>query len=144
MNYITFSVLKNASDKQLADIFELFVQADFTEPATNFDWLSEAVKGSLTAVIAEDDTTGKVIGFARALGDGASDCYIQDAVVSGKYRNRGIGKKLVQFLLEELARKNIDWIGLIATPGKADFYRKLGFETMTDFTPMILKNPPAK
>ena len=51
-----------------------------------------------------------------------------------------MGKLLMEFLLDELAARNIDWVGLIATPGKVDFYRKLGFEVLNEYTPMVLKN----
>ena len=50
-----------------------------------------------------------------------------------------IGKALVKELLALLKEKNIDWVGLVATPGKAEFYRKLGFEVMTGYTPMHLQ-----
>ena len=144
MTNITLTILKQPTAEQIADIFKLFVQADFAEQAADFAWLAEALNGSLLAVAAQDDSSGRIIGFARALGDGASDCYIQDVVVASEYRRQGIGRKLMEFMLKELAAKNIDWVGLIATPGKSEFYRQLGFEAMTDFTPMLLKNTTTK
>ena len=62
----------------------------------------------------------------------------QDVTVDKRFRKNGIGKALVSELLRLLNEKNIDWVGLIATPGKAEFYRKLGFEIMQDYTPMRL------
>ena len=88
--------------------------------------------------MAAFDESNRLIGFARALGDQVSDCYIQDVAVSKEFRGNGIGKALVKHILQSLKEKNIDWVGLIATPGKAEFYRKLGFEIMPEYTPMRL------
>ena len=46
---------------------------------------------------------------------------------------------MVKFLIAELRARSIDWIGLIATPGKENFYRQMGFEVMSGFTPMRLQ-----
>ena len=118
-------------------LLELFAEADFADTADGTQWLAAAVENSLAAVAAFDEND-RLIGFARALGDNVSDCYIQDVAVRKEFRGQGIGKALVKALLDILKEKNIDWIGLIATPGKADFYRKLGFEVMEKHTPMRL------
>ena len=123
--------------RQQQELLELFVQADFADLADGTEWLNDAVAGSLAAAGAFSES-GKLIGFARALGDGVSDCYIQDVAVHKDYRKQGIGRALVEFLLKHLQECNIEWIGLIATPGNADFYRRLGFEEMPGHTPMRL------
>lgn len=137
MEKIRLFMLKNPSVIQQQELLELFVQAGFSDPADGYSFIADAVNGSLLAVAAFDENTGKLVGFARALGDGVSDCYIQDVTVHREFRRRGIGKKLVEFLLKELEARNIDWVGLIATPGNADFYRSLGFEVLAGYTPMI-------
>ena len=136
---IEYSVksLKTLSEKQQLQLLELFAEVEFAEYTADTQWLSDAVANSVAAVGAFD-TGGNLIGFARALGDQVSDCYIQDVAVRKDCRQSGISKALVTELLQILHEKNIDWVGLIATPGKAEFYRKLGFEIMTDHTPMRL------
>lgn len=138
MNY-TVSELKSITSEEAKQLLELFAEADFAELSDGTEWLIQAVESSLLAVGAFDET-GRLIGFARALGDGVSDCYIQDVAVKASCRGQGIGKALVRKVIDELKARNIDWIGLIATPGKADFYRQLGFEELANFTPMQLKN----
>lgn len=138
MTDITVRLLKDPADDELRQILGLMAQADFADLDDGFQWLRDAVKGAVAAIIAVDQSN-KIVGFARALGDGVSDCYIQDVVVDAACRNMGIGRKLVEFLKDELLKRNIDWIGLIATPGNAEFYRKLGFEELEQYTPMCLK-----
>lgn len=133
----TVKSIKTLSAEQQLQLLELFAEAEFADITEDTQWLADAVANSVAAVGAFD-CCGKLIGFARALGDGVSDCYIQDVAVRKDCRRNGIGKALVEQLLAQLKEKNIDWIGLIATPGKADFYRHLGFEVMSEHTPMRL------
>lgn len=137
MQYIV-KTLESLDCKQQQQLLELFLEADFADAADGADWLDNAVRGSLSAAGAFD-SFDNLIGFARVLGDGVSDCYIQDVTVKTDCRGQGIGKALVKYLLCQLQKNGIDWVGLIATPGKADFYRELGFEAMEGFTPMRLK-----
>ena len=134
----TVKIITELDNRTAAELLELFAGAEFAELSDGSEWLNAAVKGSMLAAgaFAPD---GSLIGFARVLGDGSSDCYIQDVTVRSDCRKQGIGQNLVKFLIAELRARNIDWIGLIATPGKADFYRKMGFEVMENHTPMRLK-----
>ena len=136
---IAYSVksIKELSEKHRHQQLELFTEADFAEYTPDTQWLADAAANS-TAAVGAFDNNDNLIGFARALGDQVSDCYIQDVTVDKRFRKNGIGKALVSELLRLLNEKNIDWVGLIATPGKAEFYRKLGFEIMQDYTPMRL------
>lgn len=136
MNY-SIKEVKTLEKQHQHQLLELFAEADFAEFSEDTQWLADAVNNSVTAVAAFDESN-RLIGFARALGDQVSDCYIQDVAVSKEFRGNGIGKALVKHILQSLKEKNIDWVGLIATPGKAEFYRKLGFEIMPEYTPMRL------
>ena len=129
--------LKELSAKHRHQLLELFAEVEFAEYSEDTQWIADAVANSVAAVGAFD-TNDDLVGFARALGDKVSDCYIQDVAVHKSFRKLGIGKALVIELLSQLKARNIDWIGLIATPGNAEFYRKLGFAIMPDHTPMVL------
>lgn len=130
--------LKTLTPRRQQQLLELFTAADFTDSNDTADWLNAAISGSVLAVGALDEN-GDLVGFARALGDGVSDCYIQDVTVKSSCRKQGIGSMLVEYLLKELEKRHIDWIGLIATPGNGDFYRNMGFEVMDGHIPMVLK-----
>ncbi len=91
------------------------------------------------SVAAVFDSDGRVLGMGRVLSDGCSDAYIQDVVVLSEYRKQGIGRAIIAFLIEELKKHGIDWIGLIGEPGTETFYSRLGFKTMKNYIPMKLK-----
>lgn len=81
----------------------------------------------------------KLIGMGRALSDLCSDAYIQDIAVLSAYQKLGIGTLIVSFLIQELKKKGVDWIGLIGEPGTLPFYEKLGFRPMKDHIPFKLE-----
>lgn len=95
-------------------------------------FLDRIVGSSACFMAAIDKET--VIGMGRALSDNVSDGYIQDVTVLKSYRGKGLGKKIIQALVEWLGQKGVDWIGLVAEPGTVDFYRELGFQPLKGHT----------
>lgn len=99
------------------------------------EWVEKLIEGSriMLGAFGED---GTLAGMARVLSDGVSDAFIQDVVVDPQFRGRGIGAELVTRLVAMLTERGADWIGLVATPGNAEFYERLGFRVLEGFTPM--------
>ncbi len=137
-NRVTVRSVKALDGRALAQLAELYRTAGFVEPDDDpAAWLPEILHGSLLAAAAFAD--GELIGFGRALGDGRSDAFLQDVAVVPAWRKRGVGRKVVAHLIAELRARGVDWIGLIAAPGKAEFYRRLGFAELPGHIPMRLQ-----
>ena len=85
--------------------------------------LKMAAMNSHTVCSAYAD--GRIIGFGRALSDGEYQSAIYDVVVLPEFQNRGVGRSIMEALLEQLP-KNAPVL-IYAAPGKQDFYRKFGF-----------------
>ena len=66
----------------------------------------------------------RIIGFARALCDDASNGYIGTVAVAADFRRRGIGRELVERLIGD--NTNITWV-LRAGRGSEKFWQKMGF-----------------
>ncbi len=99
--------------------------------------INDLIRGSFLFAVAIDISTGKAVGMGRVISDGIADGYIQDLVVQSDRRGQGAGRMIVSRLLEECKKRRITWIGLIAMPGKEDFYRSLGFSPMQGRVPML-------
>lgn len=69
----------------------------------------------------------KLIGFGRALSDGAYQAAVYDCAVSPEYQGKGIGKAIITNILSEVENCNVI---LYARPGKEGFYKKYGFRKM--------------
>ncbi|MCC0177472.1 GNAT family N-acetyltransferase, partial [Waterburya agarophytonicola K14] len=68
-----------------------------------------------------------LIGFARAVSDGVFHATLLDILVAPRFQQRGLGKKIVLALIEQLQQSQINDITLFASPHIVDFYHKLGF-----------------
>jgi ribosomal protein S18 acetylase RimI-like enzyme len=75
-------------------------------------------------VVALND--GKVVGFARALCDGVSNGYISMVAVAENFRRRGIGRRLVEHLMQRDDPDEITWV-LRAGHASQEFWKQLGF-----------------
>lgn len=132
-----FSVrLARAGELPEAELLTLYRTAGWLGEEEDSSFLSVVAEKSALLAAAFEDEGGRLIGMARALSDGVSDAYLQDVAVLPEYRRRGVGGALVRLLVRELRKSGVDWIGLIGEPGSIDFYRELGFETLSGFVPM--------
>ena len=84
-----------------------------------------AFENSHTVVFVFDSE--KMIGFGRALSDGAYQAAIYDVAVLPGYQGRGIGKIIVEKIVQNCLDCNLI---LYAAPGKEKFYEKLSFRRM--------------
>ena len=118
------------------EIVKLYKAGGWWKESWSSSNISYIIKGSFVFAIAVD-SKGRTIGMGRVLSDGVSDGYIQDLVVLQEYRDLGIGKQIVNKLLNHCLSKGIRWIGLIAEPGNEKFFYTLGFKTMKNHSPML-------
>lgn len=70
----------------------------------------------------------RLIAVGRALADGGDCSYICDIAVLPSYQGTGLGKQVVNHLIEK--SRGHKKIILYAVPGKEPFYRKFGFLRM--------------
>jgi ribosomal protein S18 acetylase RimI-like enzyme len=82
------------------------------------------LQGSEVALVALDESTDQVVGFATAVGDGVMTAFIPLLEVLPAYRGQGIGTELVRGVLARLSdRYSID---LVCDPDLVPFYERLG------------------
>jgi predicted N-acetyltransferase YhbS len=67
----------------------------------------------------------KIIGFGRAISDGQYQSAIYDVVVLPAFQNQGVGKLIMEALLQKLPKSGP--VLIFVAPGKQDFYSKFGF-----------------
>jgi len=73
----------------------------------------------------------ETIGCGRVVGDGGIYFYIQDIIVLPEYQGRGIGKRIMDAVMEYLREHAVpgSFIGLMAATGVSGFYERYGFVT---------------
>ncbi|MGX7014532.1 GNAT family N-acetyltransferase [Vagococcus silagei] len=97
------------------------------EEAINFEAAAISIEHSLFSVLIMNDE--KLIGMGRIIGDGAVYFYIQDVVVHPDYQGQGIGKLIMNDLLNYLEQNAPQkaFVGLFASEGNEKFYQAFDF-----------------
>ena len=85
----------------------------------------KAFEASHTVVFAY--ANGRPVGFGRAISDGAYQAAVYEMAIVPEFQKQGIGALIMKAILDRLPGCNVI---LYASPGKEDFYRKLGFRKM--------------
>lgn len=110
------------------EILALYESVGWTNYTHDLNMLKNAYQHSLCIISAYVEK--KLVGVIRAIGDGYSMIYIQDLVVHPDYQKRGIGKALINTLLEKY--KNVYQIILLSDEDNTGFYEKTGFKKASD------------
>lgn len=119
----TFRDNKDFNQDEIKELFRS-VGWDLSIPA---EVLYQAMMNSTNIITAWEDD--KLIGLIRSMDDGCWSANIDCLIVHSDYQRRGIGKSLLNALLEKT--KNITYISV--SPNEAvnvEFYKKLGFEAI--------------
>ena len=70
----------------------------------------------------------RLVGFGRASSDGIHRAVLWDIVVAGDLQGRGLGRQVVEALLDSPRLRNVERVYLMTTKS-AGFYRQLGFSS---------------
>jgi ribosomal protein S18 acetylase RimI-like enzyme len=101
--------------------------------------LTEALPRSILGICVEKDDD--LIAFARVVGDGGINLYIQDVVVHPDFQSIGIGSRMMSELFLRL--DGIVPVGasvsLIAANEVTGFYERFGFRTRAENRHMLIK-----
>ena len=73
---------------------------------------------------------GKLVGFARVIGDYATTYYLCDVIIDPAYQHRGLGTALVSYIVSLPDYAGLR--GVLITRDAHSLYRKFGFEVLND------------
>jgi ribosomal protein S18 acetylase RimI-like enzyme len=85
----------------------------------------KAFENSHTVVFVFDNE--KLIGFGRAISDGAYQAAIYDVAVLPEYQGKKIGTTIINSIIKSIPQCNFI---LYAAPSKETFYKKMNFRKM--------------
>ena len=89
--------------------------------------LSRMLAGSQGVISAWQGS--RLVGFGRATSDGVFRAVLWDVVVAGDHQGQGLGRRIVEALLQEPALQAVERTYLMTT-NSAGFYEQLGFTTV--------------
>ena len=107
-------------------------------------WAKERTLENLAIAIANSKPVvtvwdgDRLIGHARATGDGIYRATIWDVVIDPDYRGAGLGRKLIQMVLAHPNICNVERVYLMTTH-QQKFYKHIGFDQNTSTTLVLSK-----
>jgi GNAT superfamily N-acetyltransferase len=93
------------------------------------------LRSSAAVVLAQDASTGAIVGFITALSDGVLSAYNPLLEFLPDWQGRGIGGQLVDRMLARL--RHLYMIDLLCDPSMQPYYARHGF---TPATGMLIRN----
>ena len=108
-------------------------------------WAKERTLEKLAIAIANSSPVvtiwdcDRLIGHARATGDGIYRATIWDVVIDPDYRGAGLGRKLVKMVLAHPNICNVERVYLMTT-NQQEFYKHIGFDQNTSTTLVLSKS----
>lgn len=113
-----------------AELTKLYGQLGWTGYTNHPDKMAKILKGSLWYMSAYDGN--KLVGLIRVVGDSCSIVYVQDILVLEAYQRKGIGRKLMESMLD--AFHDIRQIVLITDDSDKtrSFYQSVGMHLIAE------------
>lgn len=112
----------NTTGIKLDDVCNLLKQSHWAKNRTR-DIIAKTIETSLCFSIYHNDIQ---IGFARVVSDYAVYSLILDVIIDEKYRGKGLGKKLIEFINNHPSLKNTSKV--LWTKYAQELYLKCGFK----------------
>lgn len=120
-----FVLHRTVSDLNLDQLNSVFAAVGF--PKRDPDKIRIALENTDALLWIQYSKTQRPVAFARATGDGVFNAIIWDVVVDPSFQGLGLGKAVIERIIEDLLRKGISNIALYSEPRVLGFYRPLGF-----------------
>lgn len=120
-----FILRRTPHDLNLDHLNKVFVAVGF--PKRDPEKIRIALDHTDALLWIEYEKTRRPVAFARATGDGVFNAIIWDVVVDPSFQGIGLGKAVMERLVEELLEKGISNIALYSEPRVLGFYRPMGF-----------------
>jgi len=136
----SYSVSTDKSRLDVDAIHDYLANESYWSPGIPRSAVQRGVENSLCFGVYAGDTQ---VGFARVVSDFSSFAYLMDVFVLTPYRRRGLGKWLVECILDYPELKYVrNW--MLSTWDAHDLYSRYGFTSLTnpEFV-MVRRNPDA-
>lgn len=133
-----FSEFRISTDKSeiSAEFIYNYLRRTYQSKSRNYQEIRKSIENSLCYGLFHGE---KQIGFARIVSDLSTIYMLSDVFVLESYRGRGLGKWLMECIVNSPELKNL--IGLLATKNAQGLYRKYGFRSPNDPRMMMLRIP---
>lgn len=130
MGYKIQKTTENINWSKVSELLSYFGLSDL-----DAETQQKVFERSYAVVFLFDDE--ELIGFGRVISDGICQAAIYNIALDERYQGKGLGKKIIDELIEQVKQCNII---LYTHPKTIEFYEKLGFSKMKTGMAMYKKD----
>jgi len=123
---LEFNIIKKLNKKQRKKLYKLYKKEWWTKDREKKD-IKKMLKNS-DIIIGITDENRKLIAFARVLSDYIYKAEIYDVIVDTKYRHLGVGKLIMDNIINHKKLKKVKQFNLQCKKEMIPFYEKWGFK----------------
>ncbi|MCW8859077.1 MAG: GNAT family N-acetyltransferase [Deltaproteobacteria bacterium] len=122
------TVITKLNDEQITKLNHLYQNERVTKDRNIEDIKLMLEKTSYVFGFCEP-STNELIGFARVITDSIYKAFIFDVLVDSEYRNKGLGKVIMNTILDHPVIKKVEHIELYCQDKMVPYYEQMGFKT---------------
>lgn len=132
---MNIQVVEEIKDDYFEDLLELYQQEDWTRSRTPED--INVMLGNCKTIGLVDRERNKLVGFSRIITDYVYRATIFDVIVKKEYQGVGIGRILMDSIMEHPQLKKIERFELYCEEDKVEFYNKWNLSRVTSMTNLM-------
>ncbi len=125
-----YTVSTDKSKLNIAAIHDFLSNRSYWAKGRSLETVRRSIDNSLCFGVYDGE--GHQVAFARVITDLAIYAYLLDVFVFEQYREMGIGKQLIQFIVEYPALKNVR-VWRLDTKDAHGLYKKYGFTDLKSY-----------
>ncbi|HEY9666456.1 MAG TPA: GNAT family N-acetyltransferase [Coleofasciculaceae cyanobacterium] len=122
-----YRIISQLNNQQISELTDLYKNEFWSQNRTRQD-VAKMLEAS-DIIIGLADESDRLIGFTRVLTDFVYRAFIFDVIIKPTHRNQGLGKTLVDLVVQHPQLQSVEYIGLYCLPDMVPFYERWGFTT---------------
>ena len=129
---------KELDDRQVRELHRLYRSEWWSEDRRLSD-VRKMLAGSDRIYAYVEPDSERLVAFARVLTDGVYKAFILDVIVAASHRSTGLGRVLMQAILDDDSLRRVEDFELYCRPELAPFYQRFGFHRDLDEVQLMRK-----
>ncbi len=123
-----FEIIDHLTGAQIEELHAMY-QSEWWTKGRQLDGVRRMLQHSDIIIAFCDADTKKLVAFTRILTDYVYKALVFDVIVAAPYRNTGLGRRLMDAVVNHPALKTVRHVELYCLPELMPFYQQWGFTT---------------
>ncbi|HEY9693543.1 MAG TPA: GNAT family N-acetyltransferase [Oculatellaceae cyanobacterium] len=134
----SYRVISQLNEQQISELVELYKNEFWSDKRTRPE--VDKMLAASDIIIGLVDECDRLVAFTRVLTDFVYRAIIFDVIVKPDYRDKGLGKHLLDSIVNHPQLQSVEYLGLYCLPEMVQFYERWGFTTESGRFQLMLRS----